>query len=51
MLDDAAWFAPFIETFRREALPWARTGAPHGYDAFPAMADYGPLTAAFAALR
>jgi len=49
MLDDAKWFAPFIETYTSEALPWATTGAKHRFSAFPAMEDYGPLVEAFAA--
>lgn len=49
MLDDAKWFAPFVETYTSEALSWAKTGAPHSFAAFPAMEDYGPLVEAFAA--
>lgn len=49
MLDDATWFAPFVETYTSEALPWAKTGAPHRFAAFPAMTDFGPLVEAFAA--
>lgn len=49
MLDDARWFAPFIETMTREALPWAKTSALHSFDGFPEMADYARLTEAFAA--
>lgn len=28
MLDDPSWFAPFVETYTSEALPWAVAGAP-----------------------
>lgn len=49
MLDDARWYAPFIETFTDEALPWALTGAPHRYAGFPPMEDYARLIQAFAA--
>jgi hypothetical protein len=48
-LDDPSWFAPFVETFTSEALPWARTGARHSYPQFPAMDQYVPLVAEFAA--
>jgi hypothetical protein len=43
MLDDHAWFAPFIETYMSEKLPWAATGAVHSYEKFPAMEDFGRL--------
>ena len=47
MLDDASWFVPFIETYTSEALPWARTPAPHSFAKFPAMEDYAELVEAF----
>ncbi|MEG3145727.1 GFA family protein [Sphingomonas sp. RT2P30] len=49
MLDETGWFTPFIETFTSEAFPWAKTGAPHSFAQFPAMEEYQPLIAAFAA--
>ncbi len=48
MLDDVGWFAPFVETYRSEAFPWAATSATHSYDAFPEMAEYPKLLAEFA---
>ncbi|AJY41818.1 aldehyde-activating protein [Burkholderia sp. MSMB1552] len=48
MLDDCGWFKPYIETYASEALPWAKTGAAHSFDRFPAMGAYGPLVAEFA---
>jgi hypothetical protein len=48
-LDDPRWFAPFVETYVSEALPWAQTGARHSYPRFPAIEEWGPLVAAFAA--
>ncbi len=48
MLDDVAWFVPFIETFRSEALPWARTPARHSFDAFPPMEMYVALVQEYA---
>jgi len=50
MLDDRAWFAPFIETYTGEAFPWAKTGATHSYAAFPPMEAYQALIAEYAAL-
>lgn len=43
LLDDARWFAPWIETQVAEALPWATTGAARSFDRFPAMDDYTGL--------
>jgi hypothetical protein len=51
MLDDTSGYAPFIETFRSEALPWATTLAVHSYETFPEMADYAGLIAEFAHSR
>jgi hypothetical protein len=48
LLDDPSWFTPFIETYTREALPWAETPAEHSFEAFPAMDAYGGLIAAYA---
>ncbi len=48
MLDDVEWFVPFIETFRSEALPWARTPARHSFDAFPPMEMYAALVQEYA---
>lgn len=48
MLEDAAWFAPFIETYTSEKLPWATTPAVHSFEKFPEFSDYERLTAAFA---
>jgi hypothetical protein len=35
LLDDHAWFAPFMETWAKTKLPWAHTGAVHSFDEFP----------------
>jgi hypothetical protein len=48
MLDDASWFAPFIETCTKEKLPWATTPAVHSYETFPPMAQYAALVAEYA---
>lgn len=48
VLDDHAWFVPFVETFTTEKLPWARTPAAHSFETFPALDAYEPLIAAYA---
>lgn len=48
MLDDARSYAPFVETFTSEKLPWASTPAVYGFERFPDAAEYGPLIEAFA---
>ena len=48
MLDDHAWFAPFIETWTAEKLPWAATSAVHSYEALPSFEEYEPLVAEYA---
>ena len=47
MLDDAAWFTPFMETWTRTKLSFANTGAPHSYPEFPPMEDFPRLIAEF----
>jgi len=47
MLDDPAWFTPFIETYTSEALPWALVRAPHAYEKFPPREELQPLLAEF----
>lgn len=44
MLDDASWFAPFIETWTSEKLPWATTPAVHSFAKLPALEAYEGLT-------
>ena len=48
MLDDHAWFEPFVEAYLSEALPWASTGAKHRFERFPEMSEYRALIAACA---
>lgn len=48
MLDDATWFAPYIETWTRTRLPWATTGAVHGYEEFPPMERFPELLTEYA---
>ena len=47
MLDNPSWFAPFIETYTSEKLPWATTPAVHGYERFPQMGEFAGLLEAF----
>lgn len=49
MLDDVAWYEPFIETWTSEKLPWAATPARHSYPALPAMDEYEGLIAGYRA--
>lgn len=50
MLDEPAWAEPFIETWTREALPWARLlSVEHSFPEFPPFEAYGELTAAYQA--
>ena len=48
MLDDHAWFVPYIESCTAEKLPWATTPAVHSFTRFPDPADYGSLIAEYA---
>ena len=48
MLDDATWFAPFIEAYTSEKLPWATTPAAHSFEKFPAFEDFAGLIAQYA---
>jgi hypothetical protein len=49
MLDEQQGFAPFIETYTSEKLPWATTPAVHSFEQFPAMDAYEGLIKAYGA--
>lgn len=49
MLDEHAWFRPFVEFHRREGFPWAATGARRSFDTVPEMAAFGALLREYAA--
>lgn len=49
LLDQPQRYVPFMETWVREKLPWASTGARISYDAFPETQDYPALMAEFIA--
>ncbi|MGA8135831.1 MAG: GFA family protein [Pseudomonas gingeri] len=48
LLDNPRQFAPFIETWTREKLPWVTTGAVHGFEAFPESQDFITLAQQYA---
>lgn len=48
MLDDASWFAPFVETYTSTKFPWAQTGAVHFYPEFPPLDAFEGLMKEFA---
>lgn len=49
VLDDHAWFVPFVETYTREKLPWVVTPATHSFEGFPELATYSALIDDFTA--
>lgn len=48
LLEDARRYAPFMETWTREKLPWAYTGARVSFEGFPDPQAYPALMARFA---
>jgi hypothetical protein len=50
MLDEVTWFAPFIETYTSEKLPWASVPAPHSFPQFPEFSAYDGLIGEYARL-
>jgi hypothetical protein len=48
LFEDAAAFAPFVESFTSEKLPFVGTVAPHGFERFPDPAEFPALVAAYA---
>jgi len=52
MLDDAALFAPFVEFWTSEKLPWATTSAVHSFAKLPdTLEQFRSLTLQFLATR
>lgn len=49
MLNDVAWYSPFVETYTSEKLACATVPAVHSYTKFPEMSEMEPLIAAYAA--
>ncbi|MCB1470622.1 MAG: GFA family protein [Rhizobiaceae bacterium] len=48
MLEDTAWFRPYMETYTRTKLPFAETGAVRSFETFPAMEEIGELVQGYA---
>jgi len=48
MLDDHAWFVPFIEVWTEEKLPWASTPAAKSFATEPAFEEYLGLVEEYA---
>lgn len=48
-LDDAGWFAPFVETYTEEKMAWATTPARHSFARLPALDHYEELMRDYAA--
>jgi hypothetical protein len=48
MFDDHTWFSPFMETYTKTMLPWARTDAKHSFAEFPPLEAYEGLITEFA---
>lgn len=48
MLDDPSGFAPFIETYTSEKLPWVTTPAPYKFEKFPAVDEFKGLMRKYA---
>jgi len=51
LLDDAGWFAPWMETQTDEKLFWASTGAARSFARFPKMDQFEGLIADYRATR
>lgn len=49
LLDDPAWFRPFMETFTKERLSWVSLPAAYSFEEFPGMKDYPAMLQAYAA--
>lgn len=47
LLDNAASYRPFIETYTSEKLAWVSTGASHSFETFPAPDDFPALLTEF----
>ncbi|KAB5625750.1 GFA family protein [Pseudomonas putida] len=48
LLENPQHYAPFMETWTQEKLPWACTGAVVSFEAFPDPQEYPALMARFA---
>ncbi len=48
MLDRHDWFAPFVDVWTSEKLPWAETGARYAFAGTPEMKDWEALMKGYA---
>ena len=48
MLDDHAWYRPFVETWTSEGFAWVKTGAEHSYEKLPADDEWPRIMEQFA---
>ena len=48
LLDDPSWFAPYLETWTSEMLPWATTPAIRSFAALPPEDSYEGMIAGYA---
>ena len=48
LFDEHSWFAPFVESWTSEKLPWAATGAPRSYERDPEEQEWETLMADYA---
>lgn len=48
LMDNPPRYAPFMETWTAEKMPWVTTGAMHSYAGFPEPQDYPQLMRLFA---
>lgn len=51
LLDDATWFAPFMETYTSSRLPWAHTGSVRSFETFPPQESLQELLEEYRAWR
>jgi hypothetical protein len=47
-LDEAGWFAPFVETQTAEKLAWVTTPAQHSFERFPSFEEWAGLAEDYA---
>jgi hypothetical protein len=51
MMDDARVFAPFVEMYTEEMLPWAKTRAIHTFERFPTIERFLELIADYSKIE
>lgn len=50
MFDDTSWFAPYVDIYTSEKMPWVSTSAPHAYPEYPGMETFPKLIEDYAKL-